>query len=406
MRLIDEIRESLAIAWAAVRANKLRSGLTTLGVVIGILTVTLMGTAIEAINQSFHRTLGQLGTDVLYVVKFPPFEREEWWKVRNRRDITLNYAKGIERQASLAQLVVPETYIDSTVKRNNRSANGVTIVGTTAENLLARNFTISQGRFMTASEVDGGRPICVLGADIATKFFRNEPALGQKIWIGGKSFEVIGIMAPFDKFLGLGSDNHVLIPITQFTAQFFSQPDITILVKVGDVEKIEDAREEVRGIMRKLRGLTPGKPDDFGIVQQDVFLQMFGRVGGTLAAAGLFITGLSLFVGGIGIMNIMFVSVAERTREIGLRKAIGAKRRTILIQFLIEAATICLLGGLIALSIAFPLTFALPKFLEARMSPLVVGIALFVSIVTGVVSGFLPAWRAAKMNPVEALRSE
>ena len=305
----------------------------------------------------------------------------------------MNYAKGIERQASLAQLVVPETYIDSTVKRNNRSANGVTIVGTTAENLLARNFTISQGRFMTASEVDGGRPICVLGADIATKFFRNEPALGQKIWIGGKSFEVIGIMAPFDKFLGLGSDNHVLIPITQFTAQFFSQPDITILVKVGDVEKIEDAREEVRGIMRKLRGLTPGKPDDFGM-------------GGTLAAAGLFITGLSLFVGGIGIMNIMFVSVAERTREIGLRKAIGAKRRTILIQFLIEAATICLLGGLIALSIAFPLTFALPKFLEARMSPLVVGIALFVSIVTGVVSGFLPAWRAAKMNPVEALRSE
>src|SRR5438552_606479 len=155
MRLIDEVRESLGIAWMAVRANKLRSTLTTLGVVIGILTVTLMGTAIEAINGSFRRTLGQLGTDVLYVVKFPPFEEEEWWKVRNRRDITLNYVKGIERQASLAQMVVPETFIDSTVKRNNRSASGVTIVGTTANNLLARNFTISQGRFMTASEVDG-----------------------------------------------------------------------------------------------------------------------------------------------------------------------------------------------------------------------------------------------------------
>jgi putative ABC transport system permease protein len=275
-----------------------------------------------------------------------------------------------------------------------------------SNNFLARNFTISSGRFFAPSEVEGGRPVCVLGADIATKFFRNEPSLGQKIWIGDRSFEVIGVMAPFDKFLGMGSDNHLFIPITQFTAQFNNQPDVTILVKVLDLEKIEDAREEVRGIMRKVRGLPPGKPDDFGIVQQDMFLQFFAKVGGSLALAGLFITGLSLFVGGIGIMNIMFVSVAERTREIGVRKAIGAKRRTILIQFLIEAATICLLGGLIGLAIAFPMTLAMPKFLEARLSPGVVGLALLVSIITGIASGFLPAWRAARMNPVDALRSE
>jgi putative ABC transport system permease protein len=406
MRLTDEFKEGFLIASAAIRANKLRSSLTTLGVVIGIVTVTLMGTAIEAISRSFERTLGQMGADSIYIVKFPPFEQQEWWKVRNRRDITLGYAKAIGRQATLASLVVPETYTQTTVKRNSRSAGGVTIVGTTENNFLVRNFTISTGRFLAPSEVERGRAVCVLGADIASRFFPNEPPLGQKLWIGGTSFEVVGVMAPFDKFLGLGSDNHIFIPVSTFTARFSRQPDVTIIVKGADLEKLDDAVEELRGIMRKLRNLAPGKPDDFGVVRQDVFLKMFARVGGSLAAAGLFVTGLSLFVGGIGIMNIMFVSVAERTREIGVRKAIGAKRRTILIQFLIEAAAICLLGGVIAVAVAFAATFFMPTFLEARLSPMVIGVALLVSILTGVISGFLPAWRAARLNPVDALRSE
>lgn len=406
MRFLDELREGLVIAWAAIRSNKLRAGLTILGVVIGIVTVTLMGSAIQGIGNSFQRAVGQMGADVLYIVKFPPFEAQEWWRVRNRRDITLNYVRALERQATQIQMVVPETFTESSVKRNNRSANGVTVVGTTESNFLIRNFSTSKGRFFTASEVDGGRPVCVLGADIADKFFRHESPLGQKIWVAGIGYEVVGVMAASDKFLGMGSDNHVFIPITQFTARFVNQPDVNILVKVRDLEKVEDASEEVRGIMRKLRGLAPGKPDDFGIVHQDVFLKFFSRVGGSLAMAALFITGLSLFVGGIGIMNIMFVSVAERTREIGIRKAIGAKRRTILLQFLIEAAAICLIGGLIGLAIATSITLLMPKSLEARLSPGIVAIALGVSVLTGIVSGFLPAWRAARMNPVDALRSE
>src|ERR1017187_8952360 len=158
--------------------------------------------------------------------------------------------------------------------------------------------------------------------------------------------------------------------------------------------------------MRKVRRLAPNQPDDFAINQQDQILSVFHRVAGTIAAVGLFITGLSLFVGGIGIMNIMFVSVAERTREIGIRKAIGAKRRTILLQFLIEAAAICLIGGTIGLGIAWPLTLVMHRFLPAVMSLTVVGIALLVSLVTGLLSGFFPAWRAARMNPVDALRNE
>ena len=177
-------------------------------------------------------------------------------------------------------------------------------------------------------------------------------------------------------------------------------------MKVADLKKLEDAKEELRGIMRKIRHVPPGKEDDFAINQQENFIKTFNRVAGMIATGGLFITGLSLFVGGIGIMNIMFVSVAERTMEIGVRKAIGAKQRTILIQFLIEAASICLLGGLLALAIAWPVTLLISRFLPATMSLTVAGIALLVSILTGLVSGFFPALRAARMNPVDALRNE
>jgi putative ABC transport system permease protein len=169
---------------------------------------------------------------------------------------------------------------------------------------------------------------------------------------------------------------------------------------------MNEAKEELRGIVRKIRRVPPGAEDDFAINQQDILIQKFHQVGGMIASVGLFITGLSLFVGGIGIMNIMFVSVAERTKEIGIRKAIGAKRRTILLQFLIEAAVVCLLGGLLGLSIAYPVSLALKKILPTVMSIGVISLALLMALLTGVVAGFMPAYRAARMNPVDALRSE
>ena len=409
MNIFSEAREGLGIAWDAIRANKMRSILTTLGIVIGVVTVTLMGTAIDGLNQAFLRSISTLGADVLYVSRFSWFvdSYEEWLKVRDRRDITIDQVRALERQMTLARAIAPYVDTRQSVYYKKRSSSSVTVIGTTDQFQYTSGTSVAEGRFFSTEESDGGRPVCIIGADVAKNLFPRETPLGNKIKVSQQSFEVVGVLAKQGSFLGAFSlDNQLVIPLRQFMSSFWHDPDLTIQVKATSVKDLDDAREELRGILRKIRHVVPGKEDDFAINQQDDFLNTFHRVAGTIAIAGLFITGLSLFVGGIGIMNIMFVSVTERTREIGIRKAIGAKRRTILLQFLIEAATICLLGGLLALAIAWPLTLLLGKVLPATMSITVAAIALLVSIFTGVVSGFFPAWRAARMNPVDALRNE
>ena len=289
----------------------------------------------------------------------------------------------------------------------NASAGGVQILGTTEAYLLTSGVGVSQGRFLSAADAAGARPVCIVGAQVATNLFPNESPLGHKIKINAQSLEIVGVLEKQGSFLGMISlDNRVVIPLKQLISVFLRYPDVVIQVKARELVQLDEAREDLRLAMRRVRRLAPSQPDEFAINQQDQIVTMFHRETAMIAAIGLFVTGLSLFVGGIGIMNIMYVSVTERTREIGIRKAIGAKRRTILLQFLTEAVCICLLGGLIGLGIAGLLTFVVEKFLPTAMSPVIVGVALIVSLVTGVVSGFLPAWRAARMDPVDALRYE
>ena len=409
MNFITEIREGFGISWAAIRANKLRSILTTLGIVIGIVTVTLMGTAIEGLNQSFMSSISSLGADVFFVSRDAWFNNNEgqWRKNQRRRPLKIAEANKLIGQLELSSAVAPVAQSGARVEFERRNSGRVQILGTTEQYAITSGIGISEGHFFSAEEAAGGRPVCIIGMQVSSNLFGGGSALGQRIKISSKTFEVVGVLEKQGSFMGIFSmDNQAVIPIEQFITTIWNNPDIAIHVKARQLTELEDSREELRHTMRKIRRLQPSDADDFAINQQEQFVQMFNRVAGTIAAVGFFITGLSLFVGGIGIMNIMFVSVAERTREIGIRKAIGAKRRTILLQFLTEAGCICLLGGLIALAIAWPLTLVMQKFLPATMSLTVASVALLVSLVTGVVSGFLPAWRAARMNPVDALRSE
>jgi putative ABC transport system permease protein len=409
MNLLTELKEGLSISWSAIRANKLRSILTTLGIVIGIVTVTLMGTAIEGLNRAFVQSISFIGADVLYVQRSDWFVRshEEWVKMRKRPRLTLAQVHELERQLTMASAIAPTADSNETVKFKKRSANNVMIIGTTEQYLLTSGVSLAQGRFLSTAECNGGRPVCAIGSLVATNLFGFDSPVGSKIIVDDRPLEVVGVLEKQGGLLDNGGlDNQIIVPLAQFTAAFSSNPDYGVQVKIKQVEQLEDAREELRTVMRKVRRLAPADADDFAVNQQDQVLDMFHKVAGTIAAVGLFVTGLSLFVGGIGIMNIMFVSVAERTREIGIRKAIGAKRRTILLQFLLEAASICLIGGLVALAIAWPLTLLMQKFLPATMSVTVVSIALLVSLITGIISGFFPAWRAARMNPVDALRNE
>jgi putative ABC transport system permease protein len=409
MNFAGELIEGARISAEAIRGNLMRSILTTIGVVIGIVTVTLMATAIEGLNDAFRDAVSFMGADVMYVDQREWFidSDAKWESIRKRAKITRAQALAVERGLDRAEAVAPTVMkpIDS-AHYGSHSSGVVILVGTTEQFLITGGITLSAGRFMTKAEASANRDLCIIGAEIAEKLFVNESPLGKKIRAGNESLEVIGILEKRGSILGqISLDNQIIIPLGKMFHGFLWDPSCTIQVKVGETARVPAVREELRGLLRKIRKVPPGADDDFAINQQEQLLAQFGKVSAVIATGGFFITGLSLFVGGIGVMNIMLVSVAERTHEIGIRKAIGAKRRTILLQFLIEAASICLIGAAIALAIARALVqIARHFFPRVGLSPEVVLLALAVAIVTGIVAGFVPAWRASRMSPVDALR--
>jgi putative ABC transport system permease protein len=411
-----EVSEGLRIAAQQIAANRIRSFLSALGVSVGIVAVTLMGAAIGGIEVGFERSMSAFGNDVFYVEQYPWNPGEDYAVFRNRPDIKLTNTAQLNRMIqenphSLLDLAVAAPSCVETVNYGKRQISNVFTMGTTNEYCYLWSTSCEKGRFINEAESRGGRNVCVIGRDVANALFNSEDPMDKLIQVQNQEYRVIGVFAKQGSFLGIFSwDSQVVIPLAPYIRYFKSDgQNASIRVKAKDYSRMAEAKGELRGMFRRIRRLLPEQSDNFAINEQKALRSSMEPVKAGLEIAGLFITGLALSVGAVGIMNITLVSVKERTREIGLRKAIGARRRTILLQFLIEAVSICLVGGTTGLTLALMLfsfvDSAFPSF-PAQFSPMLAAAALLISVVTGIVSGFVPAWQASRLSPVEALRYE
>ena len=397
--------ESLRISISSIYMNKLRSSLTALGIIIGVLSVTVMGTLISGLDRSFENSMSWLGKDILYISRWEWFSDMEWWEVRNRPRMKLSYEDKIREMSDYALAVSPVMQRRASLSFGDKNTQ-TQIFGTNVDYMETVNEDIKVGRFFTENEERSGSRVTIIGSGIQDAFFEYQNPIGKYIKIDGIKFRVIGVLEKQGKFLGLFSvDNQAILPLGAYTRLFSKRGFMRLSVKVNE-QKIDDAKSELQAVMRRIRGLKPGEKDDFAINQTKAFETQYNALKYAIGGTGLFITILSLIVGGIGIMNIMFVSVKERTREIGVRKAIGATPNMILTQFLFEAITICVIGGLIGLTLAFGVSFFINKIFPSTL-PLWLSISsIIMSIFVGVISGIVPSYQAAQLDPIEALRYE
>ncbi|RMH63395.1 MAG: FtsX-like permease family protein [Calditrichaeota bacterium] len=400
------VGEYAAMAWHSIVAHKLRSFLTTLGIFIGVTTIITIWTTIQGLNSYITNTLGDISSSVVYVEKFPWVISNDFWKYRNRKNITWREYQTIRAQSRLAKTVTPQVMAQRVISHKEKKLEGVAVLGTTETFMAISSVFPESGRFFTAPEVRGKHNVCVLGAELSRSLFDEETPLGKRVRIGDRRYTVIGVLEKQGEFFGQSRDNFAIVPIGTFRNVFGMHRGLQIAVQAADAGQLDDLKEELRGILRRERKVAPGKEDDFAINQQDQLTDLYEKTTSTLYAIIIVIAGISLLVGGIGITNIMLVSVTERTREIGLRKAVGARRRNIMSQFLMESVTVAVLGGMVGI---------LPGVLVGQMILSVmtveggvpfsaIALGFLFSALTGIVSGFYPAWKAARMNPIDALR--
>jgi len=408
--------ETIQMAVDSLKSHKMRSFLTALGIVIGVMTVIGMVSIIQGLNRSFLRELEAVGSDIIGVTKFEPGIRigDRSEGERQRKDLTFDDALALKQESDLVKAVAVSLSVDLfeavPVKYQNIRSEEAIIIGMNEQYPQVLSVYLPQkGRFLTASDVQHSTKVCVLGMDTAETLFPHANPLGKEIRIGPEQFQVVGVLQKRGAMFGQSRDNFVGIPITTLMKQFpYDMANIEIIAAPRDHGTLTETIEEITNILRKRRRVGFGKPNDFAVFTQDTIVGLYNQITGAAYMVMIVISSIGLLVGGIGVMNIMLVSVKERTREIGIRKALGARSADILKQFLFEAVFLTGTGGVLGIISGFLIALAVKAAtpLPASVTPWSVVLGFLVSVSVGLFFGIFPARKAARLDPIISLRYE
>lgn len=405
------IKEIIVQAFESLRASKLRSSLTLLALVIGVFSVIVSTTAVAVLDNYFKNTMSLMGTDVVNISRTPSVQMGSLSDdIRNRKDITFETAERLENLMRLGRGMSPdEVFKSSAIKYKEEETEPNVYVRGSNENYLSNNsYELEDGRNFTQDDVQYGRNVVIVGKDVQDVLFKNEYPVGKEIRFDGKPYTVIGILEAKGQIFGQSFDNFVLIPYTTAMNVYGGNRNINIQVRAPEIDFIQQTVQEVTGILRVVRKVSPGENNDFEISTNETLSGSFDAFTGALYIGGFAIGLITLLGAGIGVMNIMLVSVSERTREIGVRKAVGATRKAIVSQFLMETIFICQLGGIIGMIIGIGVGNLMAVWIETEaVIPLWSVIGGFAGmLIVGLIFGVYPAYKASKLDPIESLRYE